>query len=202
MTLLRILMAGLLLLAAQAETSLLAQTSGPPQSIDIRVDTEPDGPEFEDCSDEQEAASISGEIVVCRRKTGVENRLYDKESAERRHAERTMGDMPLDVGGPGIFKGPATVSGLCFFPPCPKQAAYMIDFSELPDTPPGSDADRIARGLPPLGQDAASGPQSPKIVSEPRLQNNAEALGLPPTLDQQAAEAISPPKSASPEEEP
>lgn len=54
MTLARILMAGLVLLAAHAETSLLAQTSGPPQSIDIRVDTEPDGPEFEDCSDEQE----------------------------------------------------------------------------------------------------------------------------------------------------
>lgn len=39
----------------------------------------------------------------------------------------------------------------CFVPPCPPPPAYMIDFSELPEAPPGSDADRIGRGLAPRG---------------------------------------------------
>ena len=56
-----------------------------------------------------------------------------------------------DVSGPGIFTGPATVGGLCFLPPCPKPPVYMIDLSALPEAPPGSDADRIARGLAPRG---------------------------------------------------
>ena len=29
----------------------------------------------------------------------------------------------------------------------------IVDFEALPDAPLGSDADRIARGLPPLGDD-------------------------------------------------
>ncbi|WOE74561.1 hypothetical protein [Alterisphingorhabdus coralli] len=38
-----------------------------------------------------------------------------------------------DVAGPGIFKGKATVGGLCFVPPCPKPPAYIVDFSKLPE---------------------------------------------------------------------
>jgi hypothetical protein len=38
-----------------------------------------------------------------------------------------------DVAGPGIFKGPATIGGLCFIPPCPKPPAYFIDYSTLPE---------------------------------------------------------------------
>lgn len=181
-----------------AQESLGEQAAGPPERIDLTIPAEEE-PVYEDCSDEQEAASISGEIVVCRRKTENENRLYDREDAEWRHAEKTQGEQPADVAGPGIFRGPATVSGLCFIPPCPAPPAYMIDFSELPDAPPGSDADRIARGLPPLGRDVARGPQP---VSEARMQNNAAALGLPPPLGQSEAEGVSPPESASPEEEP
>ncbi|MBB3034502.1 hypothetical protein [Alteriqipengyuania lutimaris] len=60
------------------------------------------------------------------------------------------GEAP-DVSGPGIFKGPATVSGLCIIPPCPPPPVYMIDVTALPEAPPGSDADRIARGLSPRG---------------------------------------------------
>ena len=60
------------------------------------------------------------------------------------------GEAP-DVSGPGIFKGPATVSGLCIVPPCPPPPVYMIDVTALPEAPPGSDADRIARGLAPRG---------------------------------------------------
>ena len=42
-------------------------------------------------------------------------------------------------------------SGLCIVPPCPPPPVYMIDVTALPEAPPGSDADRIARGLAPRG---------------------------------------------------
>jgi hypothetical protein len=51
-----------------------------------------------------------------------------------------------DVAGNGIFKGKPTMSGLCVIPPCPPEAAYMIDLSTIPEAPAGSDADKIAKG--------------------------------------------------------
>ena len=114
-------------------------------------------PPMEDCSDEQEAAILSGEIIVCRRKKDQRRfRTLSSDEAQTRYAEETMnrGNPPTpDVAGPGIFRGPATVGGLCFVPPCPKDPALIIDIEALPEAPPGSDADRIARGLPPLNQD-------------------------------------------------
>ena len=132
-----------------AQTLPPAQTARPQGKIDIRVDTTPEAGTYENCEEDQDAAIITGEIIVCRRRSDEENRLYDKETAERRHAQRTMNRNEIaapDVAGDGIFRGPATVSGLCVIPPCPKPPAYMIDFATLPDAPPGSDADRIARG--------------------------------------------------------
>ena len=112
-------------------------------------------PTIERCTAEQEAAAISGEIVVCRRVNAAEAVSgFDREDWERRYAARTMdrGDPhPPVANGPnsGIFTGPATVSGLCLIPPCPPPPAYMIDFETLPDAPEGSDADLIAKGLKP-----------------------------------------------------
>ncbi|MFN2099159.1 hypothetical protein [Altererythrobacter sp. MF3-039] len=112
-------------------------------------------PPMEDCSDEQEAAILTGEIIVCRRKRDQSQfRVSSEDEAESRYARETMnaGDPRApDVAGPGIFRGPATVSGLCFIPPCPPPPAYMIDFDELPETPPGSDAERAGQGLAPRG---------------------------------------------------
>jgi hypothetical protein len=114
-------------------------------------------PPMEDCSDEQEAAILSGEIIVCRRKPDQRQfRTLPSDEAQSRYAEETMNkDNPQtpDVAGGGIFRGPATVSSMCFIPPCPKEPALIIDVTALPKAPPGSDADRIARGLPPLNQD-------------------------------------------------
>ena len=53
----------------------------------------------------------------------------------------------------------------------------MIDVEALPHAPPGSDADRIARGLPPLGEEGDLGRGPDAAITE-------EELGLPPSLPQ------------------
>ena len=133
-----------------------AQDEVSPRSIDILAEADATygpPPPMEDCWAEQEAAILSGEIIVCRRKVDQSQyRVSSEDEAEDRYARETMnkGDPRTpDVAGPGIFRGPATVSGLCFIPPCPSPPAYIIDFDELPETPPGSDADRVGQGLAP-----------------------------------------------------
>lgn len=185
-----------------AQETLEPQSASPPQSIDILVEPAVEADEnYEDCEEDQDAATITGEIIVCRRRSEEENRLYDAESAERRHAQRTQGPQPVDVAGEGIFRGPPTVSGLCFIPPCPKDPVYMVDFDALPETPPGSDADRVARGLAPRGdQDGTAG--AVQIAGEPQQQRNADELGLPPPMEAAQDGSVNPSGSASPEVEP
>lgn len=174
------------------------QQATPTERFDIRIDPPSDEAPLEDCSAEQQAATISGEIVVCRRRAATAEFGYDSERASERYARETMdaGDLrPPNVEGPGIFQGPATVGGLCGigFNPCPPPPAYFIDFNTLPDAPPGSDADRIARGLPPLGQDAsAAGAQ--RRAEEQRL-------GLPPA-NGASDPGVSRAEAASPAAEP
>ena len=99
--------------------------------------------------------AADGEIVVCG--APVDNEQFRVESDTA--SGQAIGDgVPRapDASGAYIFKGPATVGGLCGFglKGCPPPPIYIVDFEALPDAPPGSDADRISRGLPPLG-DAA-----------------------------------------------
>lgn len=104
---------------------------------------------YEDCSDEQQAASISGEIIVCRRKNESENRLYDREEAQRRHAEKTAfrsdpksPDFILDCHEQGWPFGCVRMGDV---PP----PVAIIDVTALPEAPPGSDAALIAEGARP-----------------------------------------------------
>lgn len=119
-----------------------------------------DARRVEECEEDQDAATISGEIVVCRTITEDNSNYYSgsRENARKRYAKETQyADVLLtpDVAGPGIFKGPATVGSLCIpgLQKCPPPPALIIDVAALPQAPAGSDADRIARGLPPLGND-------------------------------------------------
>ena len=107
----------------------------------------------EDCEEEADAGRIAGEIVVCRQLGEATDGSWNREEWQRDYARRTQGEQPVNVAGGGIFTGPATIGGLCVIPPCPPEAALMIDVEALPDAPEGSDADRISRGLPPLGRD-------------------------------------------------
>lgn len=186
---------------AAAQTALEAQTGAPPERIDIKVEPQVQGPLYEDCSIEQDAAVITGEIIVCRRDTGEENRLYDKESAQRRHAEKTQGQKPVDLFG--IPDHGVAVARGCFIPPCPRPMPVLIDVAALPEAPPGSDADRIARGLPPLGRDRNPATETTAAQGARAQPISEEELGLPPAPHRaDTASKVSPSGSASPAEGP
>ncbi len=169
---------------SDAEVSQTDQTDEEPEGEDepFRIDltvTVPRGEVNQSnvraCEEEADAASISGDIIVCRQ-IGEDNSNYysgSREDAQRRYAQETQNAgllPPPDVAGPGIFKGPATVGGLCLIPPCPPEAALLIDVEALPEAPEGSDADRIARGLPPLGD---------RELTEEEEKARRAALGAP-----------------------
>ncbi len=111
-------------------------------------------PPVEDCSEEQEAAIISGEIIVCWRNRDQRRfQTLDPDSAQARYAEETAfrddprtPDFILDCHDQGMPFGCVSFGKV---PP----PALIIDVAALPQAPAGSDADRISRGLPPLGGD-------------------------------------------------
>lgn len=130
------------------------------------------------CEDERDAAQLTQEIIVCGDMVGDPSQWLSggREAWLKDYAERTKDSNTIpapDVAGAGIFRGPPTVSGLCFIPPCPKDLALIIDLEALPPPPKGSDADRIARGLPPIGNEEGLEEENSDPISE-------EELGLPP----------------------
>ncbi len=92
-------------------------------------------------------APKGNDIVVCARNN-------DQFRAQSNSAEDPTGKAgtndgrltPPDVSGNGIFKGKATMGGMCLIPPCAKAPVYMIDLKSIPEAPVGSDADKIAKG--------------------------------------------------------
>jgi|UPI000829ECE8 hypothetical protein len=130
-----------------------------------------------ECEDQREAGVVGGEIVVCRALEVDTSQAYSgsREAWLRRYARETQGANtipPPDVAGPGIFRGPPTISGLCFIPPCPKDPALIIDVEAIETPPAGSDAERVAQGLAPVETDDAP------LSAEERRRKEAD-LGLP-----------------------
>ncbi len=155
--------------------------SEPPQQIDIlaapQTSEAANAAELKECADQTERGVVQGEIVVCRELPADTSQLYSgsREAWLKDYAERTQnaGTLPPpDVAGAGIFRGPPTVSGLCFIPPCPKDPALIVDVEAIPPPPEGSDAERVAQGLPPIETDDAP------LSDEDRRRVEAE-LGLP-----------------------
>ncbi len=76
--------------------------------------------------------SAAGQDIVVCGETDPNAKFRVPADTEGRLA--TGGPPPApDVAGDGIFKGKATIGGLCLIPPCPPPAAYIIDFSKLPE---------------------------------------------------------------------
>lgn len=156
-------------------------TAEPPQQIDIlappQVSAAADAVELKQCAEDTERGVVSGEIVVCRELPADTSQLYSgsREAWLKDYAQRTMNAgtiPPPDVAGEGIFRGPAIISGLCFIPPCPKDAALIVDVEAIPPPPEGSDAERVAQGLAPVEGDDAP------LDEDARRRVEAE-LGLP-----------------------
>jgi hypothetical protein len=122
----------------------------------------------QECEDRADAGTISGEIVVCRQvgDDGSNSFSGDREKAQKRYAEETAFKnaprAPEAFGIPDNGKG----IGLGGVPP----PAVFIDVEALPKAPAGSDADRIARGLPPLNQNTN--------LSEEEEKARREAMGI------------------------
>ncbi|MFZ9396621.1 MAG: hypothetical protein ACO25F_11235 [Erythrobacter sp.] len=177
---------GFVILAPLRAQDALAAQATQPDTIDILAKpaaAQVDPARVEECRRQADAATISREIVVCREIADdpYRYRTTGDAEAQARYARETMyanDPQAPDVAGPGIFRGPATVGGLCIpgLQKCPPPPALMIDVTALPQAPPGSDADRIARGLPPLGQDGASpdpAQADPGVSPEPSLAESA-----------------------------
>lgn len=160
-----------------------APTASPPDQIDILSPPPASEPANEavlkECEDQREVGIVAGEIVVCRQLAIDTTQLYSgsRDAWVKAYARRTQGAgtiPPPDVAGPGIFRGPASISGLCIIGPCPDPPALMVDVEAIETPPEGSDADRVAKGLAPLRADDAP------LSDEARRRLEAE-LGLPET---------------------
>ncbi len=136
-----------------AEGHLVIDIKAPPQ------ESEADQLAYEACIAEQDAARIRGEIVVCRKLgDGAQVSGFDKRKWERDYAQRTQGAKTPNLDS--LANGPLyRTEGSVFMvttkvkvgdPPPPP---LIIDVEALPEASPGSDADRVARGLEPKNPD-------------------------------------------------
>lgn len=120
------------------------------------------------CRNEADAGTISGEIVVCAEggKDGANALTGSRKETQKRYAQETAFKgaprtpeafgIPSHGNSIGLGKAPA--------------AALFIDVEALPKAPAGSDADRIARGLAPTGKEEAH--------SEEQERARREAAGI------------------------
>lgn len=118
------------------------------------------------------APSVGDEIVVCAEEQEQSQFRVQSSSALDPESEEALNDgLPRapDVAGPGIFHGPATGGSFCVpgLQKCPPPPALIIDVTALPEAPPGSDADRIGRGLAPRGNDTGAESVDPADMPDP-----------------------------------
>ena len=137
---------GLILVALFVSSSLTAQEGEPvtaEQALESakRAYSPPDLRPTRECP----APALVGEIVVC-------------AQPEPAGKYRVPSSADLDPTGLGArdgkphapdqitnYPGPVVANG-CFIPPCPPPMPVLIDLKAIPEAPPGSDADLIARG--------------------------------------------------------
>ena len=144
--------------AADADNPPLPPAQPPRERINLLV-TVPRGEvnqaQAQQCEEQADAGTISGEIVVCRQTgdDGSNGLSASRKEAQKRYAQETaLKDAPRAPDFIADCKDQGNPFGCVGFGKAPPPA-LIIDFAALPTAPAGSDADRIARGLPPLGQE-------------------------------------------------
>lgn len=159
---------------AESQTDTAPPAQPPRERINVLV-TVPRGEvnqaQVQECEDRADAGAISGEIVVCRAigDDGRNSLSGSRGEAQRRYAEETAFQNAPRT--PEAFGIPDNGKGIGFGS-VPKPA-LIIDVAALPKAPAGSDADRIARGLPPLNEEAE--------LTEEQEKARREAAGIKTT---------------------
>ena len=91
------------------------------------------------------APQVGSEIVVCGREED-DGRFRAQSSSDLDPMGAGAKDtVPRAPGVETVYPGVAVASG-CFVGPCPPPMPVLIDLKAIPEAPPGSDADLIARG--------------------------------------------------------
>ncbi|MET0252073.1 MAG: hypothetical protein ABW203_07840 [Novosphingobium sp.] len=85
-------------------------------------------------------------IIVCAPRDPESNRLPLRDQTESSQSIKDGLPRAPDVAGNGIFKGKPTIGGLCLVPPCGGKNIYYLDLADIPETPRGSDAERVGKG--------------------------------------------------------
>ena len=88
-------------------------------------------------------AADASEIVVCAPRDPDAHRYPGRESLES--VQSTNDGLPRAPDLAPKYPGVVVARG-CFIPPCPPPPMVFIDVKALPEAPPGSDADLIAKG--------------------------------------------------------
>jgi hypothetical protein len=157
--------------ATQAATPVPATTEVPVRPRVNLMVTVPRGEvnqaQAKECVDRADAGAISGEIVVCREVGSDTSALTgDRAASQKRYAQETA--FKGAPRAPEAFGIADNGKGIGFGGAPPP--ALMIDVAALPKAPAGSDADRIARGLPPLNENTN--------LSEEEEKARREAAGI------------------------
>lgn len=140
----------------------------PPVTAEQALDTAqaaygpPDSRAAPECPPQRPGA----EIVVCaEREEQSQFRVQSSGDLDPKGAG-AGGGVPRapDVGT--VYPGVVVARG-CFIPPCPPPMPKLIDLKAIPEAPPGSDADRVARGLAPRGRDDLAGAAGEEAIRPP-----------------------------------
>ena len=87
--------------------------------------------------------ATANEIVVCAPRDPDADRYPGRETLES--VQSTNDGLPRAPDLAPKYPGIVVARG-CFIPPCPPPPMVFIDVKALPEAPPGSDADLIAKG--------------------------------------------------------
>jgi hypothetical protein len=90
------------------------------------------------------AETKENEIIVCAPddkefRVKSSNELDPTSRQATRDGVPRAPDLAPKYGGSSVMRA-------CLLPPCPPPAMYMIDLKALPETPPGSDAEKVGNG--------------------------------------------------------
>lgn len=120
-----------------------------------------------------------GEIVVCGNTEDPDK--YRVKSSEDLDPKMTKDVVPrapdlYNLPVPAMVGVGVTMKG-CFIPPCPAAMPLLIDLKAIPEAPPGSDADRVGKGLAPNG--SSGRPAAPPAPAPAPAETTEPAVRLP-----------------------